>query len=112
MEEDLGPPYDFPCIENQPRRNQPPTPVAESDAEQQEFQATKMAIHAAMIDAMDQAVGKVIEQLEAMDALDNTLIFCLSDNGGSAEIMVRGKGHDHNSQPVLQAPISALTGLV
>ena len=27
-----------------------------------------MAIHAAMIDAMDQAVGKVIEQLEAMDA--------------------------------------------
>ena len=96
MEEDLGPPYDFPdALEKLgPGEINRPHPWQSLTPEQQEFQATKMAIHAAMIDAMDQAVGKVIEQLEAMDALDNTLIFCLSDNGGSAEIMVRGKGHD------------------
>ena len=96
MEEDLGPPSDFPdALEKLgPGEVNRPHPWQSLTPEQQEFQATKMAIHAAMIDAMDQAVGKVIEQLEAMDALDNTLIFCLSDNGGSAEIMVRGKGHD------------------
>ncbi|MCA9164296.1 MAG: sulfatase-like hydrolase/transferase, partial [Planctomycetales bacterium] len=62
--------------------------------EQREFQATKMAIHAAMIDRMDQEIGRVIAQLESMKALENTLIFFLSDNGASAEIMVRDDGHD------------------
>ena len=96
MEEDLGPPYDFPDALEKLGSGEVnrPLPWQSLTPEQQAFQATKMAIHAAMIDAMDQAVGEVIQQLEAMDALENTLIFCLSDNGGSAEIMVRGKGHD------------------
>ena len=34
-----------------------------------------------------------------MNALDNTLIFFLSDNGASAEIMVRGDGHDPAAAP-------------
>ncbi len=98
MERDLGPPYAFPDAIKQlgPGEVNRPLPWNELTPEQQAFQATKMAIHAAMIDAMDQAVGAVIRQLEAMDALDNTLILCLSDNGGSAEIMVRGKGHDQS----------------
>ena len=62
--------------------------------EQQEFQATKMAIHAAMVEMMDRAVGAIVGQLEAMGALDDTLILFASDNGGSAEVMIRGKGHD------------------
>ena len=53
-----------------------------------------MAIHAAMVDRMDREIGRVLDQLRAMGALDNTLIFFLSDNGASAEIMVRGDGHD------------------
>ncbi len=98
MERDLGPPYAFPdAIEKLgPGEVNRPLPWNELTADQRQFQATKMAIHAAMIDAMDQAVGVVIKQLEAMDALDNTLILFLSDNGGSAEIMVRGKGHDRS----------------
>ncbi len=98
MERDLGPPYAFPDAIKQlgPGEVNRPLPWDALSPEQQAFQATKMAIHAAMIDAMDQAVGVVITQLEAMDALDNTLILCLSDNGGSAEIMVRGKGHDRS----------------
>ncbi len=62
--------------------------------EQKQFQATKQAIHAAMIDRMDREIGRVLEQLRAMNVLDNTLILFLSDNGASAEIMVRGGGHD------------------
>ncbi len=53
-----------------------------------------MAIHAAMVDRMDREIGRVLEQLRAMGAFENTLIFFLSDNGASAEIMVRDDGHD------------------
>src|SRR5207247_1865773 len=38
--------------------------------------------------------GRVVQQIRAMNALDNTLIMFLSDNGASAEIMVRDDGHD------------------
>ncbi|MCB1276923.1 arylsulfatase [Prosthecobacter sp.] len=62
--------------------------------EQKQFQATKEAIHAAMIDRLDQEVGRVLAQLKAMNAMENTLILFLSDNGASAEVMVRGLGHD------------------
>jgi arylsulfatase len=66
---------------------------------QQRFQATKMAIHAAMIDRMDQEIGRVLKQVEAMGALDNTVILFLSDNGASAEILVRGDGQDPAAPP-------------
>jgi len=63
-------------------------------AAQKEFQATKLAIHAAMVDRMDREIGRILDQLRSMQALDNTVVFFLSDNGGSAEVMVRGDGHD------------------
>ena len=47
-----------------------------------------------MIDRMDQEIGRVLAQIKAMGQYDNTLIFFLSDNGASAEIMVRGDGND------------------
>ncbi len=65
--------------------------------DQQRYQATKMAIHAAMVDRMDREIGKVIEQLKAMNAFDDTIIIFVSDNGASAEVMVRGDGHDQNA---------------
>jgi arylsulfatase A-like enzyme len=58
-----------------------------------------MAIHAAMIDRMDREVGRVLDQIRAMGAFENTLVFFLSDNGASAEIMVRGDGHDPAAEP-------------
>jgi arylsulfatase len=67
--------------------------------EQRRFQATKMAIHAAMVDRMDREIGRVVEQLRAMDALENTVIFFLSDNGADATLMVRGDGHDRAAAP-------------
>jgi arylsulfatase len=67
--------------------------------EQRRFQATKMAIHAAMVDRMDREIGRLLEQLKAMSAIDNTLICFASDNGASAEIMVRDGGHDPQAPP-------------
>jgi arylsulfatase len=67
--------------------------------EQQKFQSIKMSIHAAMIDRMDQEIGRVIRQLKEMNQFDNTVIFVLSDNGASAEMMVRGRGHNKNVRP-------------
>jgi arylsulfatase len=62
--------------------------------EQKRFQATKMAIHAAMIDRVDREIGRVLDQLRAMNAFENTVILFVSDNGASAEQMIRGDGHD------------------
>ena len=67
--------------------------------EQKEFQAAKMAIHAAMVDRVDQEIGRLLDQLRSMAALENTLILFLSDNGASAEIMIRDDGHDSQASP-------------
>lgn len=101
VERDLGPPYDFPDHLKilGPAEVNRPLLWTSLTAEQQHFQAAKMAIHAAMIDRMDQEIGRVLEQLKRMDEFDNTLIFFLSDNGASAEIMVRDDGHDHAAPP-------------
>ncbi|MCA9060637.1 MAG: arylsulfatase [Planctomycetaceae bacterium] len=101
VERQLGPPYDFPDHLAILGENEINRPLAWSDltAGQQQFQSTKMAIHAAMIDRMDQEIGRVLQQLEQMNALDNTVVFFLSDNGASAEIMVRDDGHDPQAPP-------------
>jgi len=67
--------------------------------DQKEFQAAKMAVHAAMIDRMDREIGHVLEKLKAMGAADNTIIMFASDNGASAEQMIRGDEHDPASTP-------------
>jgi len=68
-------------------------------AEQKRFQATKMAIHAAMIDRMDQDIGRVLAQIEAMGQLDNTVVIFCSDNGASAEQIIRGDRHNKTAPP-------------
>jgi arylsulfatase len=47
--------------------------------------ARRMAIYAAMVDRMDQNVGRILAELKASGQLDNTLIVFLSDNGACAE---------------------------
>jgi arylsulfatase len=66
-------------------------------AEQKKLQRTKMAIHAAMISRMDAEIGKLLKQVEAMGALDNTVVIFLSDNGASSEQIIRGDGHDSSA---------------
>ncbi len=65
-------------------------------AQEKEMNAMKLAVHAAMIDRMDQGIGQVIKTLEQTKQLDNTIIFFMSDNGASYEIP--GKpGYDRQS---------------
>ena len=101
VERDLGPPYAFddvlPTIG--PEEVNRPVPWNSLTAEQQAFQSMKMAIHAAMVDVMDQQIGLVLEQLREMQVLDNTLVIFASDNGASAEMMIRGEGHDPEAAP-------------
>ena len=74
-------------------------PWVQLTEEQRLYQATKMAIHAAMIDRMDREIGRVLDQIRAMGEWENTVIFFLSDNGTDATIMVRGDGHDRTAVP-------------
>lgn len=100
VERDVGPPYAFPEAIKKlgPNEVNRPLPWKDLSADQRAFQADKMAVHAAMVDRMDREIGKVLDQVRAMKALDNTLVFFLSDNGASAEIMVRGDGHDPHAE--------------
>jgi len=59
-------------------------------AEPKAWEARCMEVYAAMIDAMDQNVGRLIAELKRQGTLDNTLILFLQDNGGCAEPMGRG----------------------
>lgn len=49
------------------------------------WDARAMAVHAAMIDDMDQGIGRMVAKLRDKRLLDNTVILFLSDNGASPE---------------------------
>jgi arylsulfatase A-like enzyme len=64
-----------------------------------------MATHAAMIDRVDENIGRILKKLEELDKLDNTLILFMSDNGAQAQaspdswLWAKGKISDY-SQPI------------
>lgn len=51
--------------------------------DQQEYRSKVLAVHAAMIDNMDENIGKVIQYLKQTGEYDNTLIVFTSDNGST-----------------------------
>ena len=53
----------------------------------------KMAVYAAMIDRVDQNIGKLVAHLKKSKTFDNTLIFFLADNGGCQEGGMFGRGN-------------------
>lgn len=56
------------------------------NAEDKDLWVRRMQVYAAMIDRMDQGIGRVVNILEKLNKLDNTLILFLADNGGCAEM--------------------------
>jgi arylsulfatase A-like enzyme len=69
------------------------------DNPDKEWDARAMAVHAAMIDRMDQGIGRIIQALKETNQLDNTLIIFLSDNGASPENSAAyGPGFDRPGQ--------------
>ncbi|MBD2752549.1 arylsulfatase [Spirosoma validum] len=49
--------------------------------DEKQFWKAKMEVYAAMVDRMDQNVGRILAKLKELNQLDNTLIVFLSDNG-------------------------------
>lgn len=100
-EDGCGPPYRFDNVPGDLGDGEVLFPCAWDTltGEQKRFQATKMAIHAAMVDRMDREVGRIIAKIKEMNAWENTVVFFLSDNGASAEVMIRGDLHDPRAAP-------------
>lgn len=64
------------------------------DVADREFELRCMEVFAAMIDTLDQGVGRLVAELDRTKQLDNTLILFFQDNGGCAEGMGRGMRQD------------------
>ena len=67
-----------------PRDERAPSWESLSDSEKNEADLA-MAVYAAMIDRMDQAIGRVLAKVKEIGKWENTLVLFLSDNGGCAE---------------------------
>lgn len=53
------------------------------------FELRCMEVYAAMVDCLDQGIGRLVAELRRTGELDNTLLLFLQDNGGCAEAMGR-----------------------
>jgi arylsulfatase len=65
-----------------------------------EWEARCMEVFAAMLDSMDQSIGRLVNTLKQNDQYENTLILYLQDNGGCAETL----GRNGNFQPKADGP--------
>ena len=78
------------------------------DAKNKEWEIRLMEVYAAMVDRLDQGLGKVIGALEKRKMLDDTLIMFIADNGGCAEGMGRREGIQYKDKdPDVLKPMKA-----
>jgi len=79
-----------------------------ADAKDKEWFARRMEVYAAMVDNLDQGVGRIIAELKKTGDFENTLIFFLADNGGCAEEYgSKGAARPDLSKPVVLKPMGA-----
>ncbi len=69
--------------------------------------ARQMEVFAAQMEFVDFQIGRVVEALERIDELDNTLIFVTSDNGASGEGGLAGTFNETYVLNGLQTPFDA-----
>jgi arylsulfatase A-like enzyme len=62
-----------------------------ADETMKEWNIRCMEVYAAMLDCMDQGIGRIVKALEETGRIDNALIFFMADNGGCAEPMGRSE---------------------
>jgi len=58
------------------------TPWDELPADRQAFESFRMSVFAAMVDRIDQNMGRLVDYLKEKGVFENTLILLCSDNGG------------------------------
>jgi arylsulfatase A-like enzyme len=68
------------------------------------WEAAGMEVYAAIVERMDQGIGRIVAQLKESGQLDNTIIFYLQDNGGCAEVMGRTGTKAHPEAPRADRP--------
>ncbi len=66
-----------------------------STVEDKRWEAACMEVYAAMVDRLDQNIGKLVAELKRNGQYENTLIFFLQDNGGCAELQGRSGNQEH-----------------
>ena len=76
-------------------------------AEEKKLYARQMEIFAAQLEHVDAQIGRVVEALERIGELDNTLIFVTSDNGASGEGGLAGTFNETYVLNGLQTPFDA-----
>jgi arylsulfatase A-like enzyme len=75
----------IPLSSELPPRNDIVTPWTELSTEQQRKESRKMELYAAMVDNLDDHIGRLIDYLKSNDLYDSTLIVFMSDNGAAGE---------------------------
>jgi len=76
------------------------------EAEDKEWFERRMEVYAAMVDCLDQGVGRIVAELKRTGKFENTLMFFLADNGGCAEEYgSRGPVTPDPSKPVVLKPM-------
>ena len=77
------------------------SPQAEdwSKVENLEWELRCMEVYAAMVDRMDQGIGKIVNTLKETGTYDNTLVMFMQDNGGCAEGLGRKPQKGRETRP-------------
>lgn len=69
--------------------------------DEKELWQRKMEVYAAMLDRVDQTIGKILDELKKLKKDDNTLIFIISDNGAQGGLNKLGqRRQQRNSGPI------------
>ncbi|MBL68387.1 MAG: arylsulfatase [Verrucomicrobiales bacterium] len=82
-----------------------------ADAKNKAWELRLMETYAAMVDNMDQGMGRIVQALKDNGQFENTLILFLADNGGCAEGMGRRNGiqyRDKNPEQIIPMAKGAL----
>jgi len=72
---------------NWPLSPRDPRVPAWTNTPDQEWEANRMATFAAMVERMDQGIGRILDTVQQQGIRSNTLVIFLSDNGGCAEVI-------------------------
>ncbi len=89
--------------------NQPMRPWASLAPEEQELYAQRMAVNAAMLEAMDYHIGRLIAYLKRDGQFENTIFVVTSDNGAEPNnptddarmrFWLKTQGYDAQAQPM------------
>jgi arylsulfatase len=78
-----------------------------SEVEHKAWESRCMEVYAAMIDNMDQGIGRIVAALRRHGQIDNTLVCYFQDNGGCAEGLGRKPQGEYTERPA-KAPFPPL----